>query len=73
VLPRGAAETEKPVSSRWKIRTPACRDAREAYGSVVVSPMTMLSSYRSIPAVGLNARLPAHELGQTKTVIPGCR
>jgi len=61
------------VSNRWKIRTLACRDAREAYGSVLVSPTTMLWSYRSSPAACLNARLPTHELGQTTTVIPGCR
>ena len=39
-----AAAAHRPVSNRWKIRTLACSDAREAYGSVLVSPMTMLSS-----------------------------
>jgi hypothetical protein len=70
---RGAAAAQKPVSNRWKIRTLACRDAREAYGSVLVSPTTMLSSQRSTPMACLKARLPTHELGQTTTVIPGCR
>jgi hypothetical protein len=61
------------VSNRWKIRTLACIDARAAYGSVLVSPTTTVSSWRSNPAACLKARLPTHELGQTTTVIPGRR
>ena len=41
---RGAAAADSPASNRWKIRTLASFDARDAYGSVPVSPTTTLSS-----------------------------